>query len=84
MVDAPKGIGGAQNLPSSHQDRTKIDTKKGEAGSAASSITPVEISLSEEAQALAAAEQDTQALKQGLQNDQDLTLSKGQGLSELL
>ena len=84
MVDAPKGIGGIQNLPSSSNDRTKAEAKKSDDASGTSSNTPVEINLSEEAISLSAAEQSMQAAREELENNPDVTLSSGQNLADML
>ena len=84
MVDPTKGIGGIQNLPSSSNDRTKTDGKKSDGAEGTTSSTPVEINLSEEAISLSAAEQATQALREGLEDNPDVTLSSGQNLADLL
>lgn len=84
MVDPTKGIGGVQNLPSSSNDRAKTDAKKSDGASGASSSTPVEINLSEEAISLSAAEQATKAAREGLENNTDITLSSDQNLADFL
>lgn len=84
MVDATKGIGGIQNLPSSSNDRAKTDSKKSDDASGTSSSTLVEINLSEEAISLSAAEQAMQNVREELENNPDVTLSSGQNFADLL
>ncbi len=84
MVDPTKGIGGIQNLPSSSNDRAKTDAKKSDGAGGTSSSTPIEISLSEEAISLSAAEQATQNARADLENNPDVTLGSEQRLAELL
>lgn len=85
MVDPTKGIGGIQNLPSSSNDRAKAEAKKSDGTpGGTSSNTPVEISLSEEAISLSAAEQATQNARADLEDNPDVTLGSEQRLAELL
>ncbi len=81
MVDATKGIGGIQNLPSSHSDRNKAEAKKSEARP---SIEPQdEVEISDEAAELANAAQAARAVRGELERDAGAILSKPGALERI-
>ena len=84
MVDATKGIGGIQNLPSSDTKKFQ-DDKKTEQREASGASNPVDdVSISSEASDLASADQATRAARQQLEDNQDISLSPPGSLEDIL
>lgn len=81
MVDATKSIGGIQNIaPSRSVERERVQTEQTEQRNSAQPTD--EVSISREAAELAQADQDMRAIREGLERDQETTLSRAGDLEE--